>query len=112
VSAKAIDPPVSVAVAPTATTLATFDVGTTATLTVQVANLDAVQTLACTVQRRATLTSAFVDSTIGDLADVQPLGSACVDLDCGANAEIRIVGVASGAGLTATVCGRDKPRRP
>lgn len=109
-SPKAIDPPVSVSVAPVTTTLATFDTATTATLTVQVANLDGSQTLACTVQRRATLSSAFVDTLLGDLASIGPGASACVDLDCGANAEIRVVGVASGAGLTATICGRDRPR--
>ncbi len=107
---KAIDPAVSVSVAPTPTTLATFDVGTTATLTVQVSNLDATQTLSCTVQRRAVTSAAFVDTTLGDLASIGPNSSAAVDLDCGANSDIRIVGTASGAGLTATIAGRDKPR--
>lgn len=107
---KGIDPPITVAVAPTSTPLATFDVTQTGTLTVQVENTDAAQTLACTVQRRATLTSDFVDTTVPDLASIAPLASACVDLDCAANTDIRIVGVASGAGLDATVCGRDRPR--
>jgi len=107
---KALDPPQSVSVAPVSTTLATFDVSTTQTLTVQVANSDASQTLACTVQRRAVALADFVDTTLGDLASIGPSSSACVDLDCGANVEIRIVGTASGAGLTATICGRDKPR--
>lgn len=109
-SPKAIDPPVTVSVAPVTTTLATFDTSTTAALTVQVANLDGAQTLSCTVQRRATLLSAFVDTTLGDLAAIGPNSSACVDLDCGANVEVRVVGIASGAGLSATICGRDKPR--
>jgi hypothetical protein len=110
VSSRGIDPPVAVAVAPTVTTLATFDTSQTQTLTVQVSNDDAVQTLACTVQRRASLLAAFADSTMPDLSSIAPLGTAAVDIDCGGNAEVRVVGYASGAGLAATVCGRDKPR--
>ena len=107
---KAIDPPLSVSVASTTTALATFDASTTAVLTVQVSNSDASQTLACTVQRRAVNGASFVDSSIPDLSSIGPSSAACVDIDCAANAEIRIVGVASGAGLTALISGRDKPR--
>ena len=109
-SSRGIDPPVSVAVAPTVTTLATFDTAQTQTLTIQVSNADAAQTLECVVQRRASLLADFADTTMPDLASIAPLGTAAVDIDCGGNAEVRVVGFASGAGLTATVCGRDKPR--
>lgn len=107
---KAIDPPLSVSVAPTSTVLATFDVSTTAVLTVQVGNGDASQALVCTVQRRAVQGAAFVDSSIPDLSSIAASSAACVDIDCAANVEIRVIGVASGAGLTATISGRDKPR--
>lgn len=109
-SVYAIDPPESVAVAPTTTVLATIDTTLTGTLCVQVTNTDPSQTLACTVQRRAVSRAAFVDSAIMDLSSIGPSSTACVDIDCGANAEFRIVGTASGAGLTATIAARIKPR--
>lgn len=109
-SSRGIDPPVAVAVGPTTTTLATFDTSQTQTLTVQVTNTDAAQVLACTVQRRASLMASFADTTMPDLSNIAALSTAAVDIDCGGNAEVRVVGFASGVGLTATICGRDKPR--
>lgn len=107
---RAIDPAVSVAVAPTPTVLASFDVATTATLTVQVENTDASQTLSCDIQRRAITSAPFVSTGSFLLQDIQPLASACVDVDVAGASDVRIVGTASGAGLTANICGRDKPR--
>lgn len=107
---RAIDPAIPVAVAPTPTVLAAFDTGTTATLTVQVENTDATQTLSCDIQRRAITSAPFVSTGSFLLQDIQPLASACVDIDVAGNSDFRIVGTASGAGLTANICGRDKPR--
>ena len=107
---KAIDPAIEVAVAPTPTTLATFDVQFTSILTVQVENLDPSQTLDCTILRHAIMSAPFVDSGLFDLKNIQPGTAAAIDIQCGGNIEIRIFGTASGAGLTATICGRDKPR--
>lgn len=109
-SSQGIDPPLTVAVAATATPMATFDTSSTQILTVQVTNTDAVQTLDCTVQRRASLLEDFADTTMPDLMGIAALGTAAVDLDCGGNVEFRISGIASGAGLDATICARDKPR--
>ncbi len=109
---KAQDPALTVAVAPTATTLITLDTSATQTATIQVTNLDAVQTLACTIQRRAISSLGFADTTMPDLANIGPLATAAVDIDCGSNLEVRVIGTASGAGLDCTVGARDKPRRP
>lgn len=102
--------PTSVSVAPTQTTLATFDTSTTAILTVQVSNSDVSQTLDCTIWRRANPLVDFAATTMPDLLGIAAGGTAAVDIDCGGNVEVRVTGVASGAGLTAVVCGRDRPR--
>lgn len=107
---RALDPAASVSVLPTTTTLATFDVSATATLTVQVNNLDGSQQLDCAIWRHATTSDPFVMTTLGGLQGIGPGSSACIDIDCGGNVEVRITGAASGAGLTATISARDKPR--
>lgn len=106
-------PPTAVSVAPTTTTLGTFDTQRAKTLSVSVRNDDLSQTLACVVQRRAMSretsggnASDFSDTTLPDLSSISPGVTAAVDIDCAANAEVRIVGTASGAGLTATIAAR------
>lgn len=107
---RALDPASSVSVLPTTTTLATFDVSTTAVLTVQVSNTDGAQQLDCAIWRHATTSDPFVMTTLGGLQGIGPGSSACIDIDCGGNVEVRITGAASGAGLVATISARDKPR--
>lgn len=102
----------TVAVAPTATVLLTLDTSATQTLTMQVTNLDALQTLACTVQRKAIGGMDWADTPLIALESIAPLATAIADLDCGGSLEVRITGIASGAGLDASVGARDKPRRP
>ena len=111
-SPRAQDPALPVSVAPTSTTLGTFDTSATQTLTIQVTNLDGVQDLACTIQRKAISSLGFADTTMPDLANIPAGTTAAVDIDCGSNLEVRVVGTASGAGLECTVGARDKPRRP
>jgi hypothetical protein len=101
--------PTSVAVAPTATTMATVDVSKASTICVHVKNNDGAQTLDCTVWRRAHPLNDFVASTLSDLAGIAAGASAGVDVDCGADYEVQVTGVASGAGLTATITVRDEP---
>ena len=70
---------------------------------VAVKNLDAVQTLSCALRRRAHLDDDFALSSLPDLVEVLPLEQKSVDVDCGTNVELELVGTASGAGLTAQV---------
>lgn len=106
-------PPTAVSVAPTTTTLGTFDTQRSKLLSLAVRNDDVSQTLACVIQRRAMSretsggnASDFSDTSIPDLASIAPGVTAAVDVDCAANAEVRVVGTASGAGLTATISAR------
>ena len=105
-------PPTTVAVAPTATTMATVDVKKTKTLGVHVKNTDGSQTLTCTVQRRPHPGVDFVDSQLPDLSLIAAGASAAVDVDCGASYEVRVIGTASGAGLNAIITVRDEPMGP
>jgi hypothetical protein len=107
---QATTPPETVAVAPTPTTMGTWDVQRTARLAIQVTNTDGAQTLACTIQRRVSRTLAFADTTIPDLSSIAPGATAAVDVDCAADVEVRLVGTASGAGLNASVAARNVPQ--
>lgn len=102
-------PPTVVSVAPTETTMATIDVSKSATVCIHVTNSDGAQTLDCTVYRRPHPDVPFVASTLADLASIAAGASAAVDVDCGADYELRVTGVASGAGLSATITVRDEP---
>ena len=100
--------PTTVAVAPTKTTLATIDVSKSSTVCIHVSNGDATQLLDCTVWRRPHPDVVFVESAVEGLVGIRPLSAQAVDVDCGADFELRVTGVASGAGLDAVVTVRDE----
>lgn len=89
---------------PTSTSLAIVDVRDTRLIAIYVKNTDAVQTLSVTVRRRATLADDFSEGQVFDeFTDIPPLTPRVVDFDCGVNTEVEVVGIASGAGLDATI---------
>lgn len=93
--------PTTVAVAPTETTLCSFNRDTlkgASRITVQVYNTDAAQTFAGIVYRRKANMSAWAPSTITDFSSVDPLTSAMADLDVAGTDELELRGTMSGAG--------------
>lgn len=80
------------------------DVGDTARVAVSVKNLDAVQTLNVTLRRRPAVQDDFSDAPVFDeLTGIPALTTRAVDFDTGVHKELEVVGVASGAGLNATL---------
>lgn len=93
-----------VTVNPTSTSLGIVDVRDARLVAIYVKNLDAVQTLDVTVRRRAALGDDFSDSQVfEELTAIPPLTPKTIDFDCGVQAEIEVVGIASGGGLNATL---------
>jgi hypothetical protein len=93
--------PVTVAVAPTETTVCSFKRGTlqgAKRITIQVSNLDATQTFNGTVYRRKAGMAAWAPSTIPDFTDLLPLTSVMADLDVEGTDELEVRGTMSGSG--------------
>lgn len=95
--------PTTVAILPTQTVLATWDVRSDDVLTVQIDNLDASQTFTGTLQRRLANTLDWAITGETDLSNVPPLTSVCVDINFGAARQLRLVGTMSGAGGDVTI---------
>lgn len=111
----------SVTIGPTSTVVLSLDVRDEEWLTVQVANLDATQTVRCYVERRQSEALPWGLSTVGDFASIPPSGTVdgdgnpldapTADLDVTGTGFIRIVGVASGAGANVRVAHRKGRRK-
>lgn len=89
---------VTVAVAPTSTTVLSVDVRGELRVSVQIDNLDAAQTFSGTVERRVAGAGNWSPSSLGDFSSIAALGSVTADLDVAGSADLRIVGTMSGAG--------------
>ena len=105
-------PPTTVTVAPTTTTVQTFDTSKTKVLSIQVTNLDPSQTFAGAVQTRARAdfaeaTVPFVDTGRLELSSIGPGASGRVDVDAVGAAEVRVTGSMSGAGGNVSITARD-----
>lgn len=99
--------PTTVAVAPTTTVVATFDLGAFAgQLTVQLDNLDLSQTFVGVVQRRLDSAHAWADSELADFSSIAAGSSICADLDTSGTRYLRLVGTMSGAGGDVLVSAR------
>ena len=99
---------------PTSTSMVIIDVRDTRLVAIGVKNLDAVQTLTCTIRRRAHQSDDMADGQFfPELDAIPPLTQRAVDVDVGVNMDIELVGIASGGGLQATVTVKsDWGRRP
>lgn len=104
----------TVTVNPTSTSLAIVSIANTRLMAISVKNLDAAQSLTVTLRRRAHPSDDFADAAAFQEFDaIPPLTARSVDVDCGTHFELEVVGVASGAGLQATLaCKPDMGRRP
>ena len=103
-----------VAVGPTSTSMGIIDSRDTRWVAIQAKNLDATQTLTCTVRRRARLADDFAPSVAFDeFFAIPALASRVVDFDSGLSAEVEVLGVASGGGLNSLLTMKpDHGRRP
>lgn len=100
--------PVTVTIAPTLTTVVSVDARNVALLTIQVQNLDALQTASGYIHAKVSGSMGAATSTFPDFASVLPAGSVdgdgnptdCVsaDIDCAGLAEVTLVMRMSGAG--------------
>lgn len=92
-----------VPVAPTPTELFTIDTRSMKATAVQVVNLDAVQTVACTVFSRVDGRLGWAPSSLPDLISIPPLESRLVQIDTTQLTELQVTAVASGAGCDVAV---------
>jgi hypothetical protein len=93
-----------VTVNPTSTSMAVVDVRDWSTLAIGVKNLDETQTLSVWIRRRADALDDFTNAQQPpEFVDIQPLEQACVDVNVGSQVQLEVVGVASGAGLSAVL---------
>jgi len=104
----------TVAVAPTETTLQTFDVDRTSVLALHLYNADATQTFQGSLRLQArpdesTAVLPFAQSEWLGLRDVVPLTARCVDVPVGGLATLAVVGTMSGAGGNVVLSARDLP---
>lgn len=90
--------PTVVAVAPTTTTIAQWNVRFDEVLTVQLENLDLSQTLNAYVQRRLADGNDWAQAPLDYFEGMAPDSSVVADLDVRGTRELRIVGTMSGAG--------------
>lgn len=90
-------------VLPTPTTLVTVSCRPYKQMTVEVENKDGSQNLTVQVWRRCSVDGAFSLSPLDLLSDMTPGESRCIDLDVSASVDVRLIGIASGVGLTARV---------
>lgn len=112
---------VVVAVDITATEVLELDVRDEDWVTLQVQNLDAVETFRGYVERRQSTAMGWSLSTLGDFAGIPPAGSTdsdgnptdsvTADLDVSGTGYIRIVGVMTGTGGDVAVCARKGYRK-
>ncbi len=94
----------SVPVLATSTSMAIVDVRDTRLVAVSVKNLDAAQTLNVTLRQRAHPDDDMTDAPVFDeLTTIPALTARCITFDVGVMGELEVVGVASGAGLNASV---------
>ncbi len=92
-----------VPVAPTPTELFTIDALSMRATAVQVTNLDAVQTVSCTVFSRLDGRMPWAPSSLPDLISIPPLESRLVQIDLTRLTELQVTAVASGAGCDVAV---------
>ena len=103
------DPAITtIAVAPALTQMATLDVRNIGKLTVQVQNLDAIQTCSVFIQRKVSQAMGFGVTPFADLTAIPPAGSldadgnpadaVTADIDCAGTAVLLFAGRMSGAG--------------
>jgi hypothetical protein len=90
---------------PTETVLGEYRVGDWSLISLQVTNTDETQTLACRIDSRLTVDDDYAPSTLPDLAEIPPLATRKVDIDCRGVLDIQLVGAASGIGLDCFVSG-------
>ena len=94
----------TVDVGPTSTSMATVDVRDNVTVCVAVTNHDEAQTLAVTLRARCHPSDGFaVRASFKEFESIAPGEPVCVDVHVGTLTELEVVGVASGAGVSATV---------
>lgn len=98
----------------TSTSLAVIDVRDTRLVAVAIKNQDVTQTLSVTLRRRCHPADDFAEGNIfEELTDIPPGTQRAVDVDVGVQWDLEVVGIASGAGLTATLTVKpDRGRRP
>lgn len=99
--ASPLQTPVTVAVAPTETTVLTVtrdSLRAARRITVQIYNADAAQTFAGVVYRKVRNMTAYAVSTLPDFSSIGPLSSVMADLDVEGTDELQIRGTMSGAG--------------
>jgi len=88
----------------TSTSMAIVDVSTTRRVAVSVKNLDATQTLSVTLRQRAFAADDMAPAPVFDeLTAIPALTPRIITFDVGAMNELEVVGVASGAGLNASL---------
>lgn len=92
-----------VPVGPTPTELFTIDTRSVRVTAVQVTNLDALQTVACTVFSRIDGRLGWAPSSLPDLISIPPLESRLVQIDTTQLTEVQVTAVASGAGCDVAV---------
>jgi len=90
--------PVTVAVAPTETTVLTLDCRAVDTVAVQLVNTDGSQTFNGTVYRRTAAETTYAPSTVPDFAGLAPGSSVMADLDVRGSAYVQLRGTMSGIG--------------
>jgi hypothetical protein len=90
--------PVTVAVAPTETTVATVDTTSRAVCAIQVDNLDGSQTFTGTVYARVSASGAWAPTTLPDFTGLGPGASVAPAMDTTGYSGIQLRGLMSGAG--------------
>lgn len=100
--------PVTVAVTPTLLTVAVFDVRNIGTLSLQVQNLDASQTMTGFIQKKVATAMGYATSSLPDFTAIQPVGSvdadgnptdcAGADIDCAGLSDVALAMKSSGVG--------------
>lgn len=94
----------TIPVLPTETELFSLRINERNKFVMQVTNNDASQTLNCTLQRRLDSDAPFVPTDFAPaINSIEPLASAIVEFEIAYNYEIRLVGLMSGAGGSASV---------
>lgn len=93
----------TVTVAPTETTLATLDVSVRRGVSIQIVNLDATQTLSCTIYVRNKYEPVWAPTTFPDFAVVGPGSSVAAVVPCEGVSELELRGYMSGSGGDARV---------
>lgn len=87
---------------PTPTVIGTVDVRDTRLAVIYVKNLDALQTISVTIQRRAYLADDFTEAQVfEEFTSIPPLTARCVDFDCAVHRELQVTAISSGVGCLA-----------